>query len=106
MTVAECFKSKYVSWLKNMRGFEWESIKYYAERNKRTIPEHMMMCLEITENDIRKEGWNSDFYAEIKALHKAKLLASNQHRQEHGHVTKFWLTAKGLKKMAQELGLK
>lgn len=105
MTVNEMLVKKYREWLTNMTEFEWKQIKYYADREHHTIPEHMFMCLEITEHDIRKEGWNSEFYRELDAMHKEKLFASNKHRQEHGHVTKYWLTKKGIKKLAAELGL-
>lgn len=104
MTVAECFKEKYEELLKHMNKSDWDNIQYYAKCYNRTIPEHMYYILEITENDIRKNGW--DFAYEIERMHKDKLLASNKHRQYHGKVTIYWLTKKGVKKMAHDLGLK
>lgn len=105
MTVSECFKAKYYDWLKNMRANEWNNIKIKSEARKESIPYFMFMCLEITENDVRKEGYNSEFYQELKQLHENKLIASNKHRQEHDHINKYWLTKKGIKALSKELGL-
>lgn len=98
MTVNEMLQMKYREWLKNMSEHEWEVISAKAEAAKMSIPDYMMLCLEITHNDIKQNGWyGGEFYRELDEMHKNKLVASNKHRQEHGHVTKYWLTKKGLK---------
>jgi DNA-binding PadR family transcriptional regulator len=61
-----------------------------------TIPDYMIMCLEITANECNPRN-NADIYWELIKLNNDKFIASNRHRQEHGHVDKFWLTKKGLK---------
>lgn len=95
MTVKELFSIKYRYWLKNMTSREWENIKFYAEAKNMSIPDYMLLCLEITEDDIKNYGgYKTDLYAEIKEMHSAKFLASNCHRQEHGHIDKWWLTKK------------
>lgn len=96
MTVYEMFQSKYEQWLKNITKREWENIKVYAESKKMSIPDYMMMCLEITINDASPQK-NADVYWELIEMHKNKLVASNRHRQAHGQVNAFWLTKKGLK---------
>lgn len=100
MTVKEIFDKKYREWLKTITKASWENCKCYAAAKNMHIAEYMYMCLEITENDIKTNGgYNSDFYREICEAHKKKLLASNRHRQEHGHVDKWWFTKKGLKSL-------
>lgn len=98
MTVFEMFEEKYREWLKNMSAVEWKAIKRNAEAKGMSIPDYMMLCLEITHDDIKRNGWYSgEFFRELDEMHKSKLVASNKHRQEHGHITKYWLTKKGLK---------
>lgn len=88
---------KYGEWLKRIYKREWENIQSYASARGMHPAEYMYMCLEITANDIKANWGNGELYAEIDRMHKQKLLASNKHRQEHGHITKYWLTKKGLK---------
>lgn len=98
MTVKEIFDTKYRDWLKTINKVSWENCKAYAAVKNIHVAEYMYMCLEITEKDIRENGgYNSDFYNVIREAHKQKLLASNCHRQEYGHIDKWWLTKKGLK---------
>lgn len=100
MTVKEMLDIKYREWLKNIRRREWENVNIYAEAKKMHVAEYMYMCLEITEQDIKNNGgYNGELYSDLKQMHEKKLLASNQHRQEHGHVDKWWLTKKGMKSL-------
>ena len=96
MTAFEMFKAKYEEWLKNMSKRDWENIKVYAPAKKMSIPDYMMMCLEITVNECNPRK-NADAYWELIQMNEDKLVASNRHRHEYGHVTRFWLTKKGLK---------
>ena len=96
MTVFEMFTVKYREWLKRMTKREWERIKESAEAKKMSIPDYMMFCIEITENDCNPRK-NMDTYWELIKLNGEKLIASNRHRQEHGHIDRYWLTKKGLK---------
>jgi hypothetical protein len=92
MTVFEILDIKYRAEMKEMKMDNWKRIISLKQHPAKTI----YMGLEITETDIRKNGgWNSEFFREIDRMHKDKLLASNKHRQAHGQVTKYWLTAKG-----------
>lgn len=98
MTVKEMLDNKYGEWLKKINKREWENIQFYASAKGMHIAEYMYMCLEITEFDIRANGgYGGELFAEVDGMHKQKMLASNKHRQEHGHVTKYWLTKKGIK---------
>ena len=98
MTVKELFEKKYREWLKRMRESDWEQIKQNASAGKKHPAEYVYMCLEITVNDVKKNGgYTSDLWKEIRDMHSNKLLASNAHRQYSGHVTTYWLTKKGFK---------
>ena len=98
MTVNEIFKFKYEAMLKTMNSTAWRNFKFRAEYEKKHIAELMYMAIEITEFDIRENGgYKGELYEEIKQMHEAKLLASNKHRNEHGHVDRWWLTPKGFK---------
>ena len=96
MTAFEMFQSKYEQWLKTITKREWENVKIYAEAKKMSIPDYMMMCLEITENDCNPRK-NADAYWELIEMNKNKLIASNRHKSDCRNITRFWLTKKGLK---------
>lgn len=96
MTAFEIFKQKYEEWLKRMTSREWERIKEGAECKKMSVPDYMMMCLALTNDDCNPRK-NADVYWELIQMNKDKLIASNRHRQYHGKVDAFWLTKKGLK---------
>lgn len=96
MTAFEMFKQKYTEWLKNITAREWENIKAYSEARKMTIPDYMIMCIEITDRECNPRT-NAAAYWELIEMNKSKLVASNRHRQTHGQTDKFWLTKKGLK---------
>ena len=102
MTAFEMFQNKYENWLKNITKKEWENVKIYAEAKKMSIPDYMMMCVEVTINDANPRK-NADVYWELIKLNENKLVASNRHRQYHGKVDKFWLTKKGLKEFNKEI---
>lgn len=92
MTVAEMFDIKYRNFMKNVNRVTWQNIISQKCHPAETI----YKGLEITVNDIRSNGgWNGELWQEIKAMHESKLLASNQHKQFYGQVTKYWLTEKG-----------
>lgn len=96
MTAFEMFKEKYEASLKTMTSRAWENIKASAPAKGMTIPDYMMMCLEISENECNPRK-NADVYWELIKMNENKLVASNRHRHEYGHVTRFWLTKKGLR---------
>lgn len=97
MTVFEMFTKKYNDKLLTMSGRQWEIIQRDAEIKKIHPAEHMYMCLVITHNDIvANGGYGGEMYRELDQMHRDKLLASNKHRQYHGHVTRYWLTKKGI----------
>lgn len=103
MTVKEILYQKYQTMLKGMNRVTWENYKLQSQREKMHIAELMYMALEITVNDIRENGgWNGELWQEISEMHKAKLLASNAHRQYHGQVTCYWLTKNGFKAINKE----
>lgn len=96
MTVFEIFKQKYMERLTNLRPSEMKRIEEYSAARNQHPAKTMFMAIEISEYDIKRNGgYNSELYAEIKEMHQSKLLASNAHRQEYGHVTFYWLTQKG-----------
>jgi hypothetical protein len=96
MTAFEMFQSKYEQWLKTITKREWENTKIYAEAKKMSIPDYMMMCLEITINDANPRK-NADVYWELIQMNNDKLVASNRHKSDCRNITRFWLTKKGLK---------
>lgn len=96
MTVKEMLARKYEHQLKTMSAVEWRRVNECARVSGKHPARIMYMAIEITANDIWENGgWNGELWAEISAMHKEKLLASNAHRQYSGHVTKYWLTDKG-----------
>lgn len=98
MTVKELFENKYRERMANITEREWKRAKEDAEYKKMPVAQFIMMCLEITENDCNPRK-NADAYWELIEMNKNKLIASNRHRQYHGKVDAFWLTAKGYKAM-------
>ena len=98
MTVKEMFQAKYRECMANITPRVWGNAKYFAE--KKQMPLHMavMMSIEVTEYDLKR--WGVSYYGtELEQLHKAKCISSNRHRQEHGHVDRYWLTPKGYKQL-------
>lgn len=94
MTVCEMLETKYRETVKRMSASRWHYINEMPQHPAKTI----YMGLEITANDIRDNGgYSGEFFQEIDRMHKEKMLASNKHRQAHGEITKYWLTAKGWK---------
>lgn len=100
MTVKELFENKYREKVANITAREWERVKQDAECKKMHPAKYMFLCLEITEKDLRANGM---FYfgSELEELHKAKCISSNRHRQERGHIDRYWLTEKGYKKIIE-----
>jgi hypothetical protein len=98
MTAFEMFKDKYEKWLKNVTEREWENIKIYATAKQMTIPDYMMMCLEITKNECNPQK-NANVYWELIKLNEKKLIASNRRNgfKSSREINRFWLTKKGLK---------
>lgn len=97
MTVREMFEIKYREYMANVNSTTWRNVKAYAEYKKMPIPQYVMLCIEVTETDLKK--WGVQYGGELEELHKAKCIASNRHRQEHGHVDRYWLTEKGYKRL-------
>lgn len=97
MTVKEMFEAKYKEYMQNITRKAWENHKFYAECHKMPVYQHIMLCIEITQNDLKK--WGVYYGGELKDLHKEKYIASNMHRQEHGHIDRWWLTKRGYKKL-------
>lgn len=98
MTVKEMFENKYRERMANMTEREWKRATENAEYRKMHVSKYILLSLEITEKDFYDNGIYY-YGGELENLHKQKLIASNRHRQEHGHVTVYWLTKKGCEKL-------
>lgn len=101
MTAKELFEIKYRDRMATITEREWARAKECAELRKMPVAEFIMRCLEITALECNPRQ-NADAYWELIELNKAKLVSSNRHRQYHGQVDTFWLTAKGYKKLFAE----
>ena len=97
MTVKEMFEAKYKEYMANINRRAWENAKFYAEHKQMPVHKFVMLSIEITEADLKK--WDVRYSGELEELHKTKCIASNKHRQEHGHVDRYWLTQKGYKQL-------
>ena len=103
MTVKEMFEKKYKEYMANISKTAWENHKFYAEAKNIPVFEHIMLCLEITDKELRENGiYYECTDCDLVQLHKSKCLASNRHRQEHGHIDRYWLTKKGYKQLFAE----
>lgn len=102
MTVKEILYKKYCERLQGMNRTAWKDVELTAQETKQHPAQVMYMNLTISEHDIRANGgYCGELFAEIDAMHKGKLLASNKHRQGYRHVTQYWLTKKGFKTLNQ-----
>ena len=97
MTVKEMFETKYKEHMATINRRAWENAKFYAEHKRMPVHQYVMMSIEVTQLDMKR--WGIPYGGELEQLHKAKCIASNRHRQEHGHVDRYWLTAKGYKQL-------
>ena len=97
MTVKEMFETKYKEYMKTISHKAWENAKFYAEYKKIPVYKFIFLSIEVTEFDMKKYG--VQYNGELEKLHKEKCIASNRHRQEHGHVDRYWLTEKGYKQL-------
>ena len=98
MTVKEMFEAKYKEHMATINRRAWENAKYYAEHKRMPVHQYVMMSIEVTQLDLKR--WGMSYYGtELEQLHKDKCIASNRHRQEHGHVDRYWLTEKGYKQL-------
>lgn len=96
MTVLEMLDKKYMALLGSIRESDWNNIKECSAEKNWHPAKTMYMALQISEYDIKENGgYTGELYAEIKEMHRNKMLASNVHRQYYGKVTKYWLTPKG-----------
>lgn len=96
MTAIELLYQKYCEKLKRINATAWANVERTAKEMKQHPAQVMYMDLIISVNDIREHGgFTGELYADIDRMHRAKLLASNKHRQYHGQVTQYWLTKKG-----------
>ena len=103
MTVVEMLYKKYCERVKTISGSAWKNVERTAKELHQHPAQVMYMDLNISENDIRANGgYGGELFADIDRMHKAKLLASNKHRQYYGHVTQYWLTKKGFKAINQD----
>ena len=101
MTVKEMFESKYREYMATINRIAWDGAKIYAERKQMPVHQVIMMGIEVTQFDLKR--WGVSYSGtELEELHKAKCIASNRHRQEHGHVDRYWLTEKGYKTIIAE----
>jgi hypothetical protein len=98
MTVKEMFENKYRERMATITEREWKRANQNAEHYQMHVAEYIVRCIEVSEKEFNANGI---YYqgGELEELHKQKLIASNRHRQEHGHVTVYWLTPKGYKKL-------
>ena len=100
MVVKEMLESKYREKMANITEREWKRVKADAECYGISVAECIIRELEITETDIKQNGgWYGELHTNLLDLHKQKLIASNKHRQERGHVDRYWLTPNGYKKL-------
>lgn len=97
MTVKEMFETKYKEHMATINRRAWENAKFYAEHKKIPVHQFILLSIEVTETDLKK--WGVRYGGELEELHKAKCIASNRHRQEHGHIDRYWLTEKGYKQL-------
>lgn len=97
MTVKEMFEAKYKEYMATINRRAWENAKYYAEHKNMPVHKFVMLSIEVTAADLKK--WGIFYGGELEGLHKAKCVASNRHRQEHGHIDRYWLTEKGYKQL-------
>ena len=94
MTVKEMFEAKYKEYMANINRREWGNAVRCANHYGMPVYEVIMKSIEVTEFDLAR--WRTRYYGtELEQLHKAKCIASNRHRQEHGHLDRYWLTDKG-----------
>lgn len=97
MTVKEMFEAKYKEHMATINHRAWENAKFYAEHKGMAVYHYIMLSLEVTETDLKR--WGVSYGGELEQLHNAKCIASNRHRQEHGHIDRYWLTKKGYKQL-------
>ena len=98
MTVKEMFETKYKERMASIKPREWDGCVRYANHHGMPVYEVIMKSVEVTEFDLAR--WRVFYFgSELEQLHKAKCIASNRHRQEHGHVDRYWLTEKGYKQL-------
>lgn len=97
MTVKEMFETKYKEYMVTINRRAWENAKFYAEQKRIPVHKFILLTIEVTETDLKKCGIR--YGGELERLHKEKCVASNRHRQEHGHIDRYWLTEKGYKQL-------
>ena len=97
MTVKEMFEAKYKEYMATINRRAWENAKYYAQHKNMPVYQFILLSIEVTEADLKK--WGICYGGELEELHKERCIASNRHRQEHGHIDRYWLTKKGYEKL-------
>lgn len=98
MTVKEMFEKKYREKMATITEREWAITKASAQYRKMHVAKFIMLGFDISEKDFNDNGIYY-YGGELETLHKLKYIASNRHRQEHGHITYYWLTEKGYKQL-------
>jgi hypothetical protein len=100
MTVKQFLENKYREKMLNITEREWKRVKEGSEYLKMHPTEIIYMSFEITEYDIKNNGgWYGELHNDLLKMHEQKLVASNKHKQESGHIDRYWLTKKGLKSL-------
>ena len=98
MTVKEMFEAKYKETMATINRTTWNNAVRGAKWMGMPVHEFVMKSIEVTQFDLKR--WGVSYYGtELEELHKEKCIASNRHRQEHGHVDRYWLTDKGYKQL-------
>ena len=92
------FEAKYKEYMATINRREWDNAVRCANHYGMPVYEVIMKSIDVTEFDL--ERWRTHYYGtELEQLHKAKCIASNRHRQERGHIDRYWLTDKGYKQL-------
>ena len=100
MTIKKMFENKYKNYMANITKKAWENHNYYADALGIPVYEHIILCLELTEKELRENGFYYEVTdCELVKLHKTKCLASNRHKSDCRNPAKFWLTKKGYKEL-------
>ena len=98
MTIQKMLEMKYSELQGLHNPVWWDNAKYYAGAQGITLEKYCYLSLEITVKDIKANGgYSGELWQEISEAHKNKLIASNEHRNYSGKITKYWLTKKGYK---------
>ena len=100
MTVKQFLENKYREKMLTITEREYKRLNEDATYSKKHPVELLYMGFEITEHDIKQNGgWYGELHNDLLKMHEQKLVSSNKHRQESGHIDRYWLTQKGFKSL-------